>query len=97
HIFKIYGLGKVNFPLYAFAKKNFHYGYYADGDKANEILNFRNENLFQYFSHLDKAISVRQRTFLFLFRKLVKRQLLKRSHPYRAYLEKNEADLVRFF
>jgi len=41
--FKLFGLGKVNFPSKAFGEKNFHCGYYADGNDLEEIVHFRND------------------------------------------------------
>jgi len=32
HSFEIYGLGNPDFKENSFARKNFHCGYYADGD-----------------------------------------------------------------
>ncbi len=49
--FNLFGLGKLNFPKYAFARRNFHCGYYEDGDDLNDILDFRQDNIESYFQN----------------------------------------------
>ena len=47
--FEIFGLGKLDFRENSFAGRNFHCGYYADGDILNNILDFRRETIDDYF------------------------------------------------
>ncbi|HLV42388.1 MAG TPA: NAD(P)-dependent oxidoreductase, partial [Brumimicrobium sp.] len=47
--FKVFGLGKLNFPENSFANHNFHCGYYADGDDLENILHFRKDTITSYF------------------------------------------------
>ena len=54
--FAISGLGQLNFPEKAFADKNFHCGYYADGDELEELLSFRRDSVSSYFSKLEQSM-----------------------------------------
>jgi len=94
--FTLYGMGKLNFPLNAFAKRNFHCGFYMDGDELDDILNFRRETLDAYFHRVKMHISGIQRFFTRLFSPSIKRALLNRSDPLKAKRKKN-ADLIRRF
>ncbi|PVX52086.1 nucleoside-diphosphate-sugar epimerase [Balneicella halophila] len=96
--FDAYGLGSVDvFPDHSFAEKNFHCGYYADGDKLENIVHFRKETLDTYFAKVRAGISPIKRFFASLFKGIVKRVLLKKSEPYEAYKKQDAALMVRFF
>lgn len=95
--FHIFGLGEFNFPAKAFAEKNFHCGYYADGDELEDILHFRKETLATYFAKVKANFSPIKRFFATLFRGVIKKHLLKKSEPYRAYLTKDSNLMARFF
>ncbi len=95
--FKISGLGKLNFPDKAFAEKNFHCGYYADGDQLNEVLNFRSDTVDDYFTALEKSISVSTKLFTRLLNPLIKRYLLTLSEPLHAFKKKDAQLMDRFF
>ncbi|MDD4962201.1 MAG: NAD(P)-dependent oxidoreductase [Candidatus Marinimicrobia bacterium] len=94
--FRIFGLGKLNFPRQAFAGRNFHCGYYADGDDLETILHFRRDNIESYFSRVKRSVSNAQRNLTRIFRSLIKYQLLKQSEPLRA-LRKHNIPLIRRF
>lgn len=95
--FRIYGLKKPDFPEYAFAAKNFHCGYYCDGDRLNEILHFRNDTIKTYFSVLHEQINPAQRFFTSLFNRFIKKYFLRKSLPYLAFVKKDPVLLERFF
>ncbi len=95
--FTLYGLGKLNFPINAFAKRNFHCGYYMDGDELDDILNFRRETLDSYFHRVKMHISGIQRFFTRLFSPSIKRALLNRSDPLKAKRKRNVNLIRRFF
>ncbi|MDX2359642.1 MAG: NAD(P)-dependent oxidoreductase [Crocinitomicaceae bacterium] len=95
--FDAYGMGKVNFPPYAFAKINFHCGNYADGDLLEEIIHFRSDTLDTYFERFAKAVPGIQRFFTTLVNKPVKMVLLKSSEPYHAHKKQDTAMIERFF
>ena len=96
--FKIYGLGKLNFPKYTFATRNFHCGYYKDGDDLERIVHFRKDNLESYFNKLNSKIRSIQKMATKLVKPLIKRfVLLKKSEPIKAVREGNQALIERFF
>ncbi len=95
--FKIYGLGKLNFPAIAFATRNFHCAYYADGDVLENILHFRRDTIDSYFKKVRKSIMPSTRFFTKLFNKIIKKFLLKKSEPYEAVRKRDTSKLKRFF
>lgn len=95
--FDAYGMGKVDFPEYAFAKINFHCGNYADGDKLEEILRFRQDTLDTYFDEFGKAVPGIQRFFTKLVNRPVKAYLARLSEPLIAHKKQDKAHIERFF
>jgi nucleoside-diphosphate-sugar epimerase len=95
--FAMYGLGSLDFPPEAFAEKNFHCGYYADGDELEDLLHFRNDRMETYFSKVSQSISSSRKITAFIFRKLIKRYLLKKSDPYRAWLSRDTDQMKHWF
>jgi len=95
--FRIFGLGKLNFPAHAFAEKNFHCGIMADGNRLEKILHFRHDNLDTYFERTSKTISPVLKLLATVFRPLVKWYLLQQSEPYKAYMTKNAKQIRHFF
>lgn len=95
--FQIFGMGKVNFPKYAFAHYNFHCGYYEDGDKLEEILHFRQDNLESYFSRVKDNVPKAQRLLTLPFNWVIKKYLLSLSKPYKAYKQKDSEGMKRYF
>ncbi|KNB62555.1 NAD-binding protein [Chryseobacterium sp. Hurlbut01] len=96
-MFDAFGLGKANFPEKAFAEKNFHCGILSDGNKLEEIIHFRRQNLNDYFEMVHQQVHPFQKKITFLFGKLIKRYLLSQSEPYRAYRSSNEEEIEHFF
>ncbi len=94
--FKIFGLGKLNFPKFAFAERNFHCGYFADGNILENILHFRKDNIDSYFEKTKSSIAVYKKKLAHLFSPLIKAFLLSQSEPYKAY-RKNDRKLIQHF
>ena len=95
--FDIYGLGKLNFPKESFADKNFHCGYYKDGDELEEILHFRKDTLETYFEIVKKSVPKFQRFITSLVSPFVKKGLVKKSESYHAFKNKDKSMMERFF
>ena len=95
--FEIFGLGKPDFRKNSFAERNFHCGYYEDGDILNNLLDFRRETLDDYFNNLKKSISPFRKIAAILFRKIIKYSLQKKSEPLAALRTKNQADIQHYF
>ncbi len=95
--FQMFGLGKADFPPKTFAEKNFHCGYYADGDDLEEILHFRRDDLDTYFEREKHKIKFLKKVSATLFRKPVKLYLWLQSEPYWAYKKKDKKLMQRFF
>ncbi len=94
--FDIFGLGKLDFPKKSFAEKNFHCGYYRDGDVLNEIVNFRKDDLNAYFEKEKSKVSSLQNIAISLLRVPIKKYLLKQSEPLEAF-KNNNKKLTDFF
>ncbi len=95
--FQIAGLGEPDFAPGTFAEKNFHCGYYADGDVLENILHFRRETLEDYFVQLKKALPPWQKAVTVLFRSIIKKRLQRASEPFQALKHGNREDVAYFF
>lgn len=95
--FSILGLGQLDFPEYSFAEKNFHCGFYADGDQLDNILKFREDTIDAYFVELENSISPIKKSATYLLKKQIKKYLLTLSEPYNAYKKKNTPQLQHYF
>lgn len=95
--FEIFGLGALDFPSHAFAQKNFHCGYFIDGDELEQILHFREETLESYYQKLREKTPLLQRLATKAVSKLVKSYLLSKSEPYKAWLEQDREAMKLFF
>ena len=95
--FEIFGLGKPDFRKNSFADRNFHCGYYEDGDILNEILDFRRETLDDYFRALKKNITPFRKIATILFRKIIKYNLQRKSEPLAAIKTNNLTDIQHYF
>jgi nucleoside-diphosphate-sugar epimerase len=90
--FQLYGLGAMNFPRGSFAEKNFHCGYYADGDELDHLLHFRHDTIDSYFKGVGDSVSPLKKMAATAFRKIIKKQLLCQSDPWKAF---NSGDIKR--
>ena len=95
--FEIEGLGKLDFPEKTFAEKNFHCGYFADGDELEKILHFRKDTIDSYFEKEKQKINPLKRFVYSVFRKQIKKNLLKVSEPWQAYQANDQKRMNRFF
>lgn len=95
--FKIFGLGQMNFPKYSFADKNFHCGYYEDGDALEQIVHFRQDSLEDYFKMEEEKVSFGRKIATQLFNKPIKWFLLQKSEPYEAFTKQDKAELNHYF
>ena len=95
--FEVFGLGKPDFHDNSFARKNFHCGYYADGDLLNDILDFRRDTIEDYFENLKKSISPVRKMVSGLLRKIIIANLQRKSEPLAAIRMNNISDIEHFF
>jgi len=95
--FNISGLGKPNFRSGTFAKKNFHCGYYADGDNLEKILHFRHDTIEDYFDKLKQSVSPLQKGVTLLLRYFIKQRLQKLSEPYQALKNHIKSEIDYYF
>lgn len=95
--FEIFGLGKLNFRENTFAGRNFHCGYYKDGDILNDILDFRRETIDDYFENLKNNVSPLRRIPTIIFRTIIKKNLQKKSEPLTAVETNNETEIKHYF
>ena len=95
--FGIFGLGKVNFAENSFASRNFHCGYYADGDLLEDIVGFRQDNLEIFFEKTKAGVSIFTKTAAMTFRYFIKKYLQSLSEPLQAVKKKNRPLMERFF
>lgn len=95
--FKIFGLGKVDFPENSFADHNFHCGFYQDGDALEKILKFRRDNLESFYKNEESKVSAFQRTATSFFKGIIKNRLIKQSEPLEALRKSNQELIDRFF
>jgi len=95
--FEIFGLGSLDFQENAFARKNFHCGYYEDGDVLNDILDFRRDSIDDYFNNLKKSIPPGKKIATSILRRLIKFNLERQSEPLIAIKNDNKADIRHYF
>lgn len=95
--FDIFGLGNLNFAPKAFAEKNFHCGFYADGDVLENILKFRQDDLEAYFLKEQQKVSTAQKMATSVFKTPIKYYLQKQSEPLAAYQKQDQKLIHHFF
>lgn len=95
--FELFGLGALDFPSHAFATKNFHCGYYEDGQELEDILHFRRDTLTDYYQEVGASIPWITRMAAKATRKIVKSYLLSKSEPYKAWVEQDEKAMQLYF
>lgn len=95
--FGIFGLGRLDFSPKSFAEKNFHCGYYADGDDLNDILDFRRDTLETYFQMEEEKVSPIKRAFISVLKKPIKSYLQKKSEPLIALKTQDHQMMELFF
>jgi nucleoside-diphosphate-sugar epimerase len=97
NMFGIFGLGRLNFPDKTFAEKNFHCGFYEDGDNLEAILHFRNDTLESFYRKEKLKIPFLRKAVTYVFKNPVKSYLLKKSEPYQAFKNNNQTECRHYF
>lgn len=95
--FSIFGLGKLDFPPKAFAEKNFHCGYYADGKDLENIVHFQQDSLDDYFKMEAEKVSGIKKVAASLFKKPIKYYLLRQSEPLQAIRNNDIKSINHYF
>ena len=95
--FKIAGLGKLDFTPKSFAERNFHCGFYSDGDDLENILHFRKDTIETYFEDQKRNTPAIQKALATLFRRPIKYFLQKKSEPLEAYVKEDQDEMKRYF
>jgi nucleoside-diphosphate-sugar epimerase len=94
----LFGVDPSAMPLNAFATRNFHSGYYADGDKLNDLLSFQRHTLEDYYKSLKRTISPLR---LFINRcipkAIIREYFVRISEPLKAIREDNQELIKRFY
>ncbi len=97
-MFAIWGLDPEIVPEYAFATRNFHSGYYADGDVLEDLLHFRRKTLQDYLDEVQAGVSPLQRRLVrWIPKPLVRAWLLRMSEPLAAIRMNDEAQITRYY
>ncbi|NRA11208.1 MAG: NAD(P)-dependent oxidoreductase [Crocinitomicaceae bacterium] len=94
--FNSFGMGKVNFHEFAFARQNFHCGYYQDSDDLEDILHFRSDTIETYFKRFRASVPGIQRIAIIPFAAITKMYLQTLSAPLKAY-KKGDLEKIKFF
>lgn len=95
--FELFGLAPLDFPSHAFATKNFHCGYYEDGNDLENILHFRQDTLEDYYQAVKKSTSPLTKLGAKMFSGIIKNYLLSKSEPYKAWKEQDKKAMEFFF
>lgn len=96
-MFKIYGLQYRYIKEVAFARRNFHCGYFLDGDKLEDILHFRRDTLDDYYHIVDRSTNKLARLLAKIFSQPIIFFLTRKSDPLRAVKKNNKGLIRRFF
>lgn len=97
HMFRIYGLKFAYLKEYSFAEKNFHCGYYLDGDRLDNIVHFRYDTIDSYYQRIDSETKCITRFFSRILSKPILFFLSRKSEPLQAKKKKNIFLMNRFF
>jgi nucleoside-diphosphate-sugar epimerase len=95
--FKIYGLNYKHLDEKGFANRNFHCGYYMDGDELNNIIEFQKDTLESYLDYLRTHVSDFQRLFTNVFSFIILSNLNSKSEPRMALRSQNKELIHKFF
>ena len=91
------GLGELEFPPRAFADRNFHCGYFLDSHELEQILHFQRDSVDDYLAWYAQHVPPFYRRLAALFKRPIKRYLLRQSDPYRAVQQHDRKMMQRFF
>ncbi|MCJ7622821.1 MAG: NAD(P)-dependent oxidoreductase [Anaerolineaceae bacterium] len=94
----LFGLPPDTIPEHAFATRNFHSGYYSDGDELDALLGFRRKGLQDYFNKIRNNISPLKRYLVGMIPEtIVRNWLIRMSEPLKAVRENNLDLISRFY
>ncbi len=94
----LFGLAPDIIPEHAFATRNFHSGFYADGDELDALLGFRRKSLHDYFNTVRNSTSPLKRFLVGMIpRFIVRNWLIRMSEPLKAVSENNLDLISRFY
>jgi nucleoside-diphosphate-sugar epimerase len=96
-MFTIFGLGPDLLPRRAFADRNFHCGFYEDGDKLQKLLGFQRDSLQDYYAMVKKQVPAIQRLATSLTRPIARLFLLNQSEPYQAWKKNDKEQVERYY
>jgi nucleoside-diphosphate-sugar epimerase len=97
NMFVIFGLGRLNFPDKTFAERNFHCGYYEDGDDLETILHFRHDTMESFYRKEILKIPFFKKAAAYVLKSQIKKYLLKKSEPYEAFITDNQTECKHYF
>jgi nucleoside-diphosphate-sugar epimerase len=80
----IFGIGFEELPEEAFSRKGFHCGFMTT-NRSQTLLNYQRFTLDDYFNAVKKKVAV-SRLFTIMFKPLLQKFLLNKSHYYRDFL-----------
>ena len=95
-VLAIAGLGEGFFPPEAFARGNFHCGYFRDSDELQGHLGFQRDGLEDYYDLVAAHTHPLQRSLAAAARPLIRWFLLETSEPYRARRLSDPLRMERF-
>lgn len=96
-VFAIMGLRRFDLPAKAFAERNFHCGFYADADQLNDIIHFQRDTLEDYYQVLADKQSGVIRYLSSLLHRMIKRNLIRHSDPWRALRKGWRPEIERYY
>ena len=97
HCFEIYGLNYKHLDEKGFAKRNFHCGFYMDGDELNDIIDFRRDSLESYYEYLKNHVPFIQKKMSSIFSYLIISNLNSKSEPRIAIRSQNKELIKKYF
>lgn len=95
--FDIAGLRKFDFAPESFADKNFHCGFYADGDELEDILHFRKDTMDSYYEKEKAKVPAALKLLVSLLSRPIKRYLQNQSEPLKALKTNDTKDIQHYF
>ena len=94
--FKIFGLGKLDFPSKKFADKNFYSGYYDDGYVLDDILNFREDTISGYLENQKSSLTIFKKIIISIFHMPIKKYFQRQSEPLGGYVKQDTKMIQRY-
>ncbi len=86
----IFGIGSNILPEEAFSKKGFHCGFMTT-DKSQTHLQYQRHTIDDYFNAVRKKVAI-SRYFTMMFKSIVQKYLLNKSHYYKEYLNSHHPE-----